>query len=73
VAIVLTRDIEVESVPLAFGTDVEGVLDAGTLESLVHTGWAVKVEGVVEETESKEEGEESILPDRLKNIKKGKK
>ena len=70
-AIVLTRDIEVESVPFSVGTDVEGVLEPGTLESLVHTGWAQKVESVVEEEiQPQEETEKSILPDRLKKGKK---
>lgn len=69
--IVLTRDVEVQGVPFEFGARVDEILDQGTLESLLYSGWAEKKsEAVVVEENQDADESEPVLPARLAAMKK---
>jgi hypothetical protein len=68
--IVLTRDVEVQGVPYAFGTRVDEILDQGTLESLLYSGWAEKKSEVVVDENQDADESEPVLPARLQAMKK---
>ena len=68
--IVLNRDVEVQGVPYAFGTRVDEILDQGTLESLLYSGWAEKKSEVVVDENQDADESEPVLPARLQAMKK---
>lgn len=68
--IILNRDIEVQGVPYRYGARVDEILDQGTLESLLHSGWAQKKSEVVVDKNQDAEESEPVLPARLQAMKK---
>jgi len=68
--IVLTRDVEVQGVPFEFGARVDEILDQGTLESLLYSGWAEKKSEVVVDENQDADESEPVLPARLQAMKK---